>query len=113
MSAWDIAPASVGTIIESEKNLVEQNLSPALSGLSSSAESILNACNSGNTEFQCTVAPAPLVASAISEWFSLHKPAFDSIGTTISNVLGNTVKAVEAYGRHDAESALEFQRKAK
>lgn len=113
MSAWDIDPASVGSIIESEKNTAEQSLSPALTGISSSAEGIVGSCSSGDNGFQCTVAPAPLVASAIAEWFSLHKPTFDSIGTTVSNVLGNTVKAVEAYNIHDEDSALVYQRQAK
>ena len=113
MSAWDIDPASVGSIIESEKNNAEQSLSPALTGLSSSAEGIVGACSTGDNGLQCTAAPAPLVAAAIGEWFSSHKPTFDSIGTTVSNVLGNTVHAVDAYIRHDEDSALVYQRQAK
>ncbi len=107
MSAWDIDPASVGSIIESEKNTAEQSLSPALSGVSSSAEGVVGACAKKGAE------DAPLVAAAVGEWFSLHKPTFDSIGTTVSNVLGNTVHAVDAYLQHDEDSALVFQRQAK
>lgn len=107
MSAWDIDPPSVGTIIESEKNTAELNLSPALSGISSCAEGVVGACAKEGA------ADAPLVAAAIGEWFSLHKPTFESIGTTVSNVLGNTVHAVDAYNRHDEDSALVYQRQAK
>lgn len=107
MSAWDIDPASVGTIIESENNVTDEELSPALSGVSSSAEGIANACAKDGA------ADAPLLAAAIGEWFSLHKPTFDGIGTKISNVIGNTVHAVNAYNRHDENSALLYQRQAK
>ena len=106
MSAWDIDPASVGNIIESEKTTAEQSLSPALSGVSSSAESVVNTCNAGDAD-------APLVAAAVAAWFSLHKPPFESVSTTVSNVLGNTVHAVNAYNQPDEESALVYQRQAK
>lgn len=107
MSAWDIDPASVGTIIDSEKTVTDEELSPALSGVSSSAEGIVNACTKDGA------ADAPLLASAIGEWFSLHKPTFDGIGTKISNVIGNTIQAVNAYNRHGESSALVYQRQAK
>ena len=54
-----------------------------------------------------------MVAVAVSNWFSTHETDFTGITNTISNVLTNTVNAVNAYTQHDEEAALEYQRQAK
>lgn len=54
-----------------------------------------------------------LVASAVSEWSSMHEADFTGIGDRIGNITSNTIQAVSAYQQHDESAALEFQRNAK
>ena len=103
MSAWSIDPASVGNIIESEKTEADTNFNTALTGISNAESGLITA----------TQTDTPLVAVAVSDWFSTHETDFTGITNTISNVLTNTVNAVNAYTQHDDEAALEYQRQAK
>lgn len=103
VSAWNIDPAAVAGILTTEQTEVEDVLSPAMEGVGKAQETV----------FGATQTEAPLVASALSEWTSLHEADFTSIANTVTNVLTNTVEAVNAYLQHDEEAALEFQRQAK
>ena len=103
MSAWSIDPEGVAGILTAEQTEVEDVLSPAVEGIGTAQETV----------FGATQTEAPLVAAALSEWTSLHEVDFTSLANTVSNVLTNTVEAVNAYLRHDEEAALEFQRQAK
>lgn len=103
MSAWNIDPAAVASILTAEQAEVENHLSPAVEGIGTAQETV----------FGATETEAPLVAAALSEWTSLHEADFTSLANTVSNVLTNTVEAVNAYLQHDEEAALEFQRQAK
>ncbi|QPL05345.1 hypothetical protein ID810_11665 [Actinomyces respiraculi] len=85
-----------------EQDEVDTVLSPALEGLGTAQTGAVSA-----TETQ-----APLVASAIVEWFNLHETDFTSMSNTINNVLTNTVYAVDCYLAQDEEAALEYQRQA-
>jgi len=103
VSAWSIDPEGVAGILTAEQTEVEDVLSPAVEGIGTAQETV----------FGATQTEAPLVAAALSEWTSLHEVDFTSLANTVSNVLTNTVEAVNAYLRHDEEAALEFQRQAK
>lgn len=103
MSAWNIDPAAVASILKAEQAEVENHLSPAVEGIGKAQEAVVGA----------TQTEAPLVAAALSEWTSLHEADFMSIANTVNNVLTNTVRAVNAYLQADEEAALEFQRQAR
>ncbi|WP_136312970.1 DUF6507 family protein [Actinomyces procaprae] len=123
MSAWDIDPDGVAQVLSEEQTLVdstpgqEGDFTSALNGVGIELENAIAPCteasgmgtNSNGEELM----QSALVASAIVDWFDTHKSDFESITTTISNVLNNTVSAVNAYQQHDEASALEFQRQAK
>ena len=111
MSTWDITPSSVETILTSVENTAENDMSTALADISTEANNAADACTAPSTVLQG--GNAPLVASAISEWFTLHETEFNSLSTTTTNVLTNTGQAVNSYLDHDETAALEFQRKAK
>jgi hypothetical protein len=103
MSGWDIDPASVGSILESEKNTVDNELSPALS----------DTVTALNDAITATQDDAKLVASAVSEWWLARDTEITNLTTSVGNILNNTVNAVNAYIAHDEESALVFQQAAK
>ncbi|WP_128683178.1 DUF6507 family protein [Actinomyces qiguomingii] len=123
MSSWDIDPEGVAQVLAEEQALVdstpgqEGDFTTALNGVGTELNNAITPCtdasgmgtNSNGEELM----QSALVASAIIDWFDTHKPDFESITTTISNVLNNTVSAVNAYQQHDEAAALEFQRKAK
>ncbi|SDN79905.1 hypothetical protein SAMN05216355_11523 [Actinomyces ruminicola] len=122
MSSWDIDPDGVAQVLSEEQTLVdstpgqEGDFTTALNGVGTELNNAITPCteasgmgtNSNGEELM----QSALVASAIVDWFDTHKSDFESITTTISNVLNNTVKAVNAYQQHDEASALEFQRQA-
>ncbi len=56
---------------------------------------------------------APLVASAVSDWYDNHEANFVDIADWISNAVSNTKSAVNAYLKHDEDTALQYQRKVK
>ena len=103
MSAWSIDPEGVAGILTAEQTEVEDVLSPAVEGIETAQETV----------FGATQIEVPFVAAALNKWTSLHEADFTSLANTVSNVLTNTVEAVNAYLRHDEEAALEFQRQAK
>lgn len=122
MSSWDIDPDGVEQVLSDEQGLVdstpgqEGDFTTALNGVGDELNNAMTPCtessgmgtNSNGEELM----QSALVASAIADWFDTHKTDFESITTTISNVLNNTVNAVNAYLQHDEAAALEFQRKA-
>ena len=103
MSGWDIDPASVGTILESEKNTVDNELSPALNDIVTALNNVITA----------THTDAALVSGTVGEWWSMRDPEITTLATSVGNILNNTVSAVNAYIAHDEESALVFQQAAK
>ncbi|MDO4900453.1 DUF6507 family protein [Actinomyces sp.] len=123
MSSWDIDPDGVAQVLSAERALVdstpgqEGDFSSALNGVGTELENAITPCNQasgmGTNSEGVELTQSPLVASALIDWIDTHKPDFESITTTISNVLNNTVSAVNAYQQHDEASALEFQRQAK
>ncbi|MDU0348897.1 DUF6507 family protein [Actinomyces sp. MRS3W] len=123
MSAWDIDPDGVARVLRDEQTLVdstpgqEGDFTTALNDVGTELGNVMTPCTEasgmGTTADGEQLMQSALVASAISDWFTTHKPDFESITTTISNVLSNTVNAVNAYQQHDEAAALEFQRNAK
>lgn len=103
MSGWDIDPASVGSILESEKNTVDNELSPALSGTVTALNDVIIA----------TQTDANLVGFTVSEWWKARETEVTTLSTSVGNILNNTVNAVNAYIAHDEDSALVFQQAAK
>lgn len=103
MSGWSIDPQAVSAVLSAEQDEVDTVLSPALEGLGAAQEGAISA----------TETEAPLVASAVAGWFSLHVTDVTSMSNTINNVLTNTVYAVDCYLAQDEEAALEYQRQAK
>ena len=103
MSAWSIDPQAVSGIVLTAQVEGETELGPAMEGAGTALESV----------FGATQSHAPLVAAAVSEWVSAHQSEFESVSTTVENVLTNTVHAVNAYLNHDEQAALEFQRQAR
>ncbi|WP_234042803.1 DUF6507 family protein [Actinomyces weissii] len=105
MSAWDITPASVSSALTGVKTEVDDNLSPAMNAAVTAMSNVVNATSAEDH--------APLVASAVSEWYDTHESDFIGIGDRISNAVSNTQNAVDAYLKHDESAALEYQRKVK
>lgn len=105
MSAWDINPSSVASILNSEKTEAEGNLSTAITGVGTALQGLVTATGAEDK--------APLVATAIGDWYTNHEIDFTSVGNTVSNVLTNTKNAVDSYLEHDESAALEYQRSAK
>lgn len=103
MSGWDIDPASVGSILESEKNTVDNELSPALNDIVTDLNNVITA----------TQTDAPLVSVTVGEWWSMRDTELTTLTTSVGNILNNTVNAVNAYIAHDEDSALVFQQAAK
>ena len=103
MSGWDIDPASVGSILESEKNTVDNELSPALNDIVTARNDIVTA----------TQTDALLVSFTVSEWWSTRDTELTTLTTSVGNILNNTVNVVNAYIAHDEDSALVFQQAAK
>lgn len=110
MSSWDIDPTTVSSILNSEKDLAENDLTDALNDVSTEADSAMDTCLAATT--LNPGGEAQLVASAIYDWFSLHQEELTGLGTTVVNVTTNTADAVQSYLDHDEDSALEFQRAA-
>ena len=123
MSSWDIDPDGVAQVLSAEQELVdstpgqEGDFTSALNGVGTELNNAITPCTEasgmGTTADGEELPQSALVASAIIDWFDTHKSDFESITTKISNVLNNTVNAVNAYLQHDEAAALEFQRNAK
>ncbi|SPT53730.1 Uncharacterised protein [Actinomyces bovis] len=105
MSAWNIAPESVSTVLSGVKKEVDDNLSPAMAGVVTALTNVYNATHAEDK--------APLVAAAVSGWYDNHETNFSDIGDWISNTVSNTKNAVSAYLKHDEDTALQYQRNAK
>ncbi|NDR53667.1 DUF6507 family protein [Actinomyces sp. 565] len=122
MSAWDIDPDGVAQVLSDEQALVdstpgqEGDFTTSLNGVSDELGNVVTPCaeasGMGTDSNGEELMQSALVAKAVIDWIDTHKPDFESVTTTISNVLNNTVKAVDAYQQHDEASALEFQRQA-
>ncbi|QQM67546.1 DUF6507 family protein [Actinomyces weissii] len=105
MSGWDIDPNGVSGVLLGLEAEVDDNLSPGMTGCVNALNGAITATNGEGK--------AMLVASAVSEWSSMHEADFTGIGDRIGNITSNTIQAVSAYQQHDESAALEFQRNAK